>query len=120
MLLKIESICTPLESGNSKPFYKHRKQVVVCIIQLSLKLSNAIGTLTDDLKKCATLSAQHFLLRAIQRTALNYKRPKLYVEKTNLIEISPEGLIKLLHELKSGKTAGPDGIWKKSLLAGLC
>ena len=83
-------------------------------------LCNQCTYSTDDLKKCATLSAQHFLLRAIQRTALNYRRPKLYVENTNLIEISPEGLIKLLHELKSGKTAGPDGIWKKDLLPGLC
>ena len=84
-----------------------------------LKLSNPDSTLiTDDPKECATLlntffSKQFCALHQITDDPNYNNNNNNNVDNTNLIEISPEGIImKLLYELKSGKAAGPDGIRK--------
>ena len=107
-------ICKPLESGNSKPFYKHLKRVQNSA-KPPLKLSNPDGTLTDDPKECATLLNTFF---SKQFCALHQitDGPNYNVNNTNLIEISPEGIMKLLYELKYGKAAGSDGIQKEDFL----
>ena len=43
-------------------------------------------------------------------------KPSYHVDNTEEIKIIPKGVENLLHELKNGKTPGPDGIQKGDLL----
>ena len=58
-------------------------------------------------------SAQHFLSKQFWALHQLTVGPNYNVDNTNLIEISLEGLMKFLYELKNGQAAKPESIRKK-------
>lgn len=106
-------ICRPLESGNSKPFFRHLKWIQNTT-KPPLKLSDANGSYINDPKACATLLNLFFGEQFCSDSQITGD-PKYEGNNSSKIEINSPGVEKLLQSLKFGKAPGPDGLRKEDL-----
>lgn len=109
----INKVCKPLENGNSKPFYRHLKWSQG-VTKPPMKLLNNTGSHTEDANECANILNAFFSSQFCKHHTLDANQD--YNEGSpQLIEISVEGIHKLLTNLKNGKSPGPDEIRKEDL-----
>jgi hypothetical protein len=108
-----EKICGPLEKGNSKPFYKHLRQKQKCDHPVTaIKLKN--GNITTDSMDCSEALNQYFHSQFCKDESISNLPP--LPTSDNYIVISPDGIHKLIKDLKNNKSPGPDQIRKCELL----
>jgi hypothetical protein len=108
-----DKICKPLKKGNSKPFYKHLRLKQRCQHPLAtIKLKD--GTMVSDSLKCAETLNEYFQSQFCANENIT-DLPFLPTDNCSL-EIQPEGVKKLIHNLKNNKSPGPDQIRKCELL----
>ena len=105
-------ICKPLESGNSKPFYRHFKHVQNSP-QPKLTLKKEDQSNTSDPRECADILNNFFFNQFCQEGALDEQPVNL--TSSSDFKITVEGVEKLLRNLKGGKAPGPDGLRKEDL-----
>ena len=110
----VEKICKPLERGNSKPFYKHLRQSK-SNNNACMRLLDDKGNVTDDEMKCAEILNKHFQNQFCQGQQLDNTR-QMETTGEDSIEMTVDGLIKLIQNLPNGKSPGPDAIRKPDLL----
>ena len=107
-----DKICKPLENGNSKPFYQHLKWTQG-VSRPPMKLLTRDGSHTENAEKCADILNEFFGQQFCKQHQLtnvaNYSGPP------DCIEITTEGVFKLVTALKNGKAPGPDEIRKEDL-----
>ena len=103
----VNRICNPLKKGNSKPFYKHLQQIKGKS-QFGVRLKTDSGEPTDDPILCAETLNRYFHCQfgSDQLTGLEQKLEVV----TESIEVTSDGIEKLIHNLKNGKSPGPDGL----------
>ena len=104
-------ICKPLKEGNSKPFYRHIKHTDKSDKQVLLLRPE--GSDTDDPLECATILNHFFQSQFCRDHQLSptTSDPGEYLGP----DIIPEGIEKLIRDLKPGKAPGPDLIRKEDL-----
>ena len=110
----VEKICKPLQRGNSKPFYKHLKQTKQ-YNDSPMKLVNPQGQTIVEPSQCAELLNKYFKDQFCEGQQIS-ETVKLDTNDADPIEVTTEGLIKLINSLPNGKCPGPDGIRKPDLL----
>ena len=111
----VEKICKPLQRGNSKPFYKHLKQTKQ-YNDSPVKLVNPQGQTIVEPSQCAELLNKYFKDQFCEGQQISETTVKLDTNYADPIEVTTEGLIKLINSLPNGKCPGPDGIRKPDLL----
>ena len=108
----VDKICGPLARGNSKPFYRHlrdtRRQ---CPPQMSLQTN---GQSSDDPSECANMLNNFFQQQFCRDHCIDGIPPLESPDEK--IEISEDGVAKLIISLGNGKSPGPDGIRKPDLM----
>ena len=104
--------CNPLESGNSKPFYRHFKHVQNSP-QPQLTLKKEDQSNTSDPRECADILNNFFFNQFCQEGALDEQPVNL--TSSSDFKITVEGVEKLFRNLKGGKAPGPDGLRKEDL-----
>ena len=110
----VEKICKPLEKGDCKPFYRFVRQSQSDSKPqlLSLKLPN--GKQTSNKQECADTLNYYFSSQFCTGEGIT-DLPTLSVSQSN-IEITTEGVKKLIVSLKNNKSPGPDQIRKCEML----
>jgi len=107
-------ICKPLESGNSKPFYRHLKWSQSSA-KPPMKLITMYSNYTEDPRQCADILNNFFCAQFCKDQLLDDANS--YASRSPIcINVSVDGIIKLLNGLKNGKSPGPDGIRKEDLV----
>ena len=107
-------ICGPLGSGNSKPFYRHLKWIQNTA-RPPFKLTRSDGVSTGNPLDCADLLNNFFCSQFCPQHQI-VDDAKYHSHNDSEIQISPEGVLKLIHDMKNGKSPGPDSIRKEDLL----
>ena len=94
----VNKLCKPLEKGNSEPFYKYirRKQKDQHPI-FSLKLSD--GSLTSNNLQCAEGLNEYFHSQFWNTESIS-NLPLLPTDN-NSLEINPDGIVKLIHDIQN-------------------
>lgn len=109
----VDNICGPLKRGNSKPFFRHlRNKKTGSAPSINLKTNDQQST--DDPAECADLLNNFFQEQFCKNHCIDGV-PPLDSFNDN-IEISDDGVEKLIISLGNGKSPGPDGLRKPDLM----
>ena len=92
-----KKLCKPLHRGNSKPFYKHLKQTKRCSDFL-MKLVSPQGKTIVEASHCAEILNNYFKDQFCEGQQVS-ETVKLGTNDADLMEVTTEGLIKLINSL---------------------
>lgn len=109
----LNRVCEPLEVGNSEPFYRHLKWLQNAA-KPPMRLVNADNTDTDDPETCTNLLNNFFHEQFCPEDQLTPASPLSHCNQ-DTITITNDGVLKLICNLKSGKSPGPDLLKKEGL-----
>ena len=102
-----------MQTANSKPYYKPLRQTKPSS-DSPTKLANLQSKTIVEVSQCAEILNKHFKVQFCEGQQIS-ETVKLDTNHAETIEVTTEGLIKLIDSLPNKKCPGPDEIRKPDL-----